>query len=331
MTQENVPTPDEVDTWASGPRKREGRLRRLFARKTIEMGAGVGEAATKASLSSRAEEVHETGEGSTEALLYQSGAKAGPHPRRIEFAAGVLERGAVDAVEAPQVQSDTQPETELAPLQSSAQPPVVAKVAIPLPMQQAASLDRGVDTGSLVIEAAGFSLFATEEKRREPGPTPSEEDVGGSARIYRIAGPEAIALELGDIAWDNGERSVMLLDRMNPPSKFDGLVRRLRMSVTPIDAHEAVVELSVARFNQPNRPSLVQADVRKVGSEIGVDIIQSLTSAGARQVGTKEQVLGVQHNRRGYWCAVFADTNPHVPAVAFLLLRIIPVHLELHA
>ena len=69
--------------------------------------------------------------------------------------------------------------------------------------------------------------------------------------------------------------------------------------------------------------------IPELSEEIGVNIVNALVSVGARQVGTKEQVLGARHNRRTYWCAVFADEHPHVPAVAFLLMRIVPVHLEL--
>lgn len=324
----NVPTPDEVDSWSSRPRKKEGRLRRLFAKKTIDVGTGVGEAATKVGRAVPTDEPDERRARPIEEKPSKAAPEARLRPRRIEFAAGVLQHEAISN-QVTSAESRSEPPPVSVPPPPASQPSTGSRFTDLLPQPPAVPSDRPVETRSPLLEAMGFSLFATDEERREPGPTPSEEDADGRARIYRIVGPESVELELGDIAWDNGERSITVLDRLSSPSKFDGLVRRLRMSVQPIDAHEAVVELSVARFKDPRQPSLMRAEIPTLGKEIGVDIIETLISAGARQVGTKGQVLGAQHNRRGYWCAVFAGTHPHVPAVASLLVRIIPVSMEL--
>jgi hypothetical protein len=180
-----------------------------------------------------------------------------------------------------------------------------------------------------VIEARGFALFSTDIKRRELGPTPNEEDFDGTADIYRVVGPDGVELELGDIVWENGERSLTILDRRSSPSKFDGLVRRLRMTVQSVEGGVRVVELSAARFKRSDRPSLMQSEIPILSDEIGVDVVKALLSTGALKVGTKEDVLGVMHTRRGYWCATFDRAQPQVPAAAFLLVRILPVYLRL--
>jgi hypothetical protein len=162
------------------------------------------------------------------------------------------------------------------------------------------------------------------------GPTPSEEDVDGTASIYRVSGADGVDLDIGDISWDNGERSLTVVDRLGSPARFDGVVGRLRMSVTPLMGR-CVVELSAARFTRADRPSLTKVDLTDLAEEIGADIEGKLRSFGASDVGTKEEVLGVQHQRRGYWCALFDDDSPHVPAVAYFLTRIVPVHLGLRA
>ena len=208
----------------------------------------------------------------------------------------------------------------------------VSGLTVIIPKRATADDAAGADaeTSKAIFEAVGFSLFATGNERRELGPTPTEEDVDGTAVLYRVVGPGDVELELGDIAWDNGERSLMIIDRLNAPARFDGLVRRLRMTVQQSD-QGLCVELSMARLAKSGRPSLMKADLTAFSEEINVDVSRSLLSAGALLVGTKEDLLGVRHQRRQYWCAVFEVGQEHVPAVAFLLMRIIPVYLGLEA
>ena len=324
-----VPTPDEVESWTAGTKKQEGLFRRIFARRSIEMAAGVGEAATKAPRASLgSKEIQAV----TTTIPAHEAEPRSPGPRTIKFAPGVLEHEGPVVAEATAMRKATPTPAASEPVPA---PPLrpLSGLTVVLP-KRAASADSaaGADAGTsrAIFEAVGFSLFATGEERRESGPTPTEEDVDGTAVLYRVVGPGDVELGLGDIAWDNGERSLMIVDRLDSPVRFDGLVRRLRMTVQQSD-QGLCVELSMARLVKNGRPSLMRADLTAFSDEINVDVSRSLLSAGALLVGTKEELLGVHHQRRHYWCAIFDAEQEHVPAVAFLLMRIIPVDLGLEA
>jgi hypothetical protein len=314
----NVPTPDEVDSWASGSPKRERRFRRLFARRSIDVAAGVGEAVTKAKAASSGT-VPQSDVKEPEARISNG-------PRRIEFAPGVLEHDAGVLVEEPLREGTPSTSVDSPPTSSAPESP--KRLTVPA----GATTDLGasglVSTSRPIFEAVGFALYVTGEERAQTGPTPSEEDADGMARLYRVQGPDGLLLELGDISWENGERSLMVLDRVHAPARFDGLVGRLRMTVQSV-VEGLCVELSAAGFSGTDRPSLRKADVPAMSWQIGIDIVDALSSVGATAVGTKEEVLGVRHQRRDYWCVVFDEDALHVAAVAFLLMRILPVHLEL--
>jgi hypothetical protein len=324
--KKNVPSPDDIDAWVVGPPKKVGRLRRLFARKTIDVQPGVGESATKAGPGGLKADAGDKREASQQDVPLPPASDQRFRPRRIEFASGVLERDPVEVELAVPTGHAAGDLTEGLPGPRLAGITGQTNVLPPLRLD---SSSYGTFQERPVIEARGFALFSTDVKRRELGSTPSEEDLDGTAHIYRVVGPEGVELELGDIMWENGERSLTVLDRLSSPSMFDGLVRRLRMTVQPVEGEVRVVELSAARFMRLDRPSLVKSEIPILSDEIGVDVIRALSSAGALRVGTKEDVLGVRHTRRGYWCATFDPAHTQVPAAAFLLVRILPVHLRL--
>jgi hypothetical protein len=328
--QRGVPTPDEADSWAHSRRKRKGPIKRFFTRKTVDVAEGVGEAASKAQPATPSVVVPET-QSIELTEVNELMETADSRPRAISFAPGVLEHETVDFSEQRPAPEAVAASASPSPIPSTLPPPPPpTELTIVVPPIQSSSRDVTEQHRS-IIEASGLALTESGRQHRETGPTPSDEDFNGTARAYWVKGADGVDLELGDIRWDNGERSLAVLDRKTSPQRFDGLVRRLRMTVQAVSGEKSIVELSGALLRQEHHPSLLKVDVPAFSQEIGIDIAAELLAAGADEVGTKAALLGVTHQKRGYWCALFPDANQHLPAIAFFLMRIVPVHLELKA
>lgn len=67
------------------------------------------------------------------------------------------------------------------------------------------------------------------------------------------------------------------------------------------------------------------ASQKELDEGAGLNVRTALVQAGARQIGTKVQLLHEAGTRRNYLCAIFPVEERLVPVVAFLLTRVLPL------
>ena len=68
-----------------------------------------------------------------------------------------------------------------------------------------------------------------------------------------------------------------------------------------------------------------KATLPELNEGLRLDAYGVLTSKGAFEVGTKEDILWHEDNRRNYLCATFARDNVKVPIVVYIAIRVLPL------
>jgi hypothetical protein len=129
----------------------------------------------------------------------------------------------------------------------------------------------------------------------------------------------------------NGERQVWQLEcSASAPQVLNGLNGRQRIGIELLPSGELVMELMQSHMDSwqpPLRPTRrkVSEDELDAGAQRSVE--GCLVALGAR-FGTKEHLVGDAGKHRGYPCAVFPRKEPQIAAVAFALVRVLPLHYE---
>jgi hypothetical protein len=152
--------------------------------------------------------------------------------------------------------------------------------------------------------------------------------IQGEAHVYQATVHSDAKLEIADITWKTGERDVRCLKcSRGTPEALQRLRRGLRLSVKHFDKDTLWVELRRARIdlNQGDDWSkLYKATIEELSKGAGVSVRQILERFGA-EVDRREQLLGDTNRRRLYLCATFPANCDHLPAICYVLTRILPL------
>jgi len=187
---------------------------------------------------------------------------------------------------------------------------------------QPAAMERQTRIGSV------FLKLADPDSTLPEGETVLGVVTSGSGPRFEVTGPSELRISLMDLVWANGERDVRALAAEGPKA-----IRRLdsgslRLSVYKTPEGLGWIELSVAQIRPgaaDRRSNLRKARLDQLDLASGVDAVQTLSSAGATKIGSKEDVLGHTDKRRSYLCAVLPWDNALLPATAYVLTRVLPL------
>ena len=178
-----------------------------------------------------------------------------------------------------------------------------------------------IPIGDLTLRSLGRRLSIE-------GQTVEGHDATGIAHLYEVSGP-GLRLTIRDATWDNGERDVVASDRHDSPQRFDTLVERLRLAV--LDRGGPYVELRQARLRANGRAGLFDADRDALDEGAGLSVADLLLEHGARDVGTRAEVLGDDGRARNRFGARLAASTDAVPVIAYVVTRVAPVARDLAA
>jgi len=137
-------------------------------------------------------------------------------------------------------------------------------------------------------------------------------------------------MQLAYLTWESGEREVRAINCDSIEHRMHDICHRVRMSVYEHaqDHDKAWIELSQARITRgggSDRATRKQATaIQLLEGAGGIQANRELRSLGA-DFGTRGQILDDTGRRRGYLCTSFPTNNIVVPAVAFVLTRVLPV------
>jgi hypothetical protein len=177
--------------------------------------------------------------------------------------------------------------------------------------------------GDVTIRDLGKVLYVSE------GQTVSRVSATGSQRLFDVTGRgPIIKIKIAFTTWDNGEQDVRAIEVQGPQA-----VRRLekgalRLGIKVFDRHDANVELRQARVKVETQnfwSNLYSATPEQLDEGAGFNAFSILRSAGAKKIGTKEDLLGCSDKTRGRLCAVFQKDNSMFPVVVFALTRVLPL------
>ena len=137
-------------------------------------------------------------------------------------------------------------------------------------------------------------------------------------------------MRLAYLYWENGEREMRALDCNSTDHRMHDMCNRLRMSVSEVENNPGLawMELSQARLKSESEP--IRTTKKKASA------IEFLEGAGGivpgreferlgAGFGTRQELMGENGRRRGYLCTTFPMNDTVVPAVAFVLARVLPV------
>lgn len=183
------------------------------------------------------------------------------------------------------------------------------------------------------MQLGPFTLLIDESVRSVHARTLENVEADGVATTFGLTGPRT-ELRVADIMWETSDRDVRLLEISRGAGKFGRLLRGGRIGVYEADFAPYAIdvgwfELTIMKANpKPGRlPTARKASYEQaVDASGGIDVWLALSRAGAESLGPRSQLLADDSNRRNYLAVTFPSGSGLVPAVAYVLTRVIPLH-----
>ena len=188
-------------------------------------------------------------------------------------------------------------------------------------LQPVAASEALLELDGWVLEKQRFEPFAVaaDPSNVERGP--------GEAHHYLVTGPAGEALQLTDYQADDA-RWIQVTDTFQTGMPLKRLGQGLRLG-TAIDAESMMIELGQARIkirnDNPLWSNLFKAEPSELDQGANCDVENLMVEWGAIGYGTREEQVGDQSNRKRQMCVVAPTDVEHLPAVAFLVTRILPL------
>jgi Domain of unknown function (DUF4338) len=176
------------------------------------------------------------------------------------------------------------------------------------------------------VEMGSFHLSVGVESRRVTGTTMTDASSTGNAYISKLEGP-GVEVSLADIEWNTGEREVRGWSRHHSDEILKQVIGRLRIGVHRADRYRgmSMLELRVAAGSEGKRATARKTSPLELSEALGFDIAAGLDGIGEAVVGTREELLRDEGPRRNQLCVVFRSDNRLLPALAWCLVRAMPL------
>lgn len=162
-----------------------------------------------------------------------------------------------------------------------------------------------------------------------PVPVQGEAFTGGHQSGFAIPcearTPDGGILEIGLTSWEHGDRDVRCFSRLAGPLAYDRLIKGARLGVAKKRAGEWDCELGILSQHAGRPSTVVKADWPDLDAVLGSSARSLLLSAGAKDAGTKEHVLGDEGRRRSYLVMVCDEGQALPPLAAYTLTRVLPL------
>jgi serine/threonine protein kinase len=202
------------------------------------------------------------------------------------------------------------------------------------PPEAPAQPDSADETGGKWRATLGeFTLIDTGQRSKSRGtPAGAGEPLDCEQRTYELEGPEGLLLTIVDEEFENGERQIRVGDAYGSGPRFEELTGRLRLGV--LESAEGLrIDLAQGRIKDPetnpNRGGMYQATAEELDAAAGVSVLGELRALGATDLGTRAEIVGDTSGRRNFLCAAFPASATHLPAAAYVMIRVAPIYQRL--
>jgi hypothetical protein len=174
------------------------------------------------------------------------------------------------------------------------------------------------------MKIGGFIVTALETDVAVEGETVSGTPATGTARLLRVSDSAGCDLTVRDTRWDTGERDLVATERHDSPQRFDTLVERLRLAVSPLGG-ELYAELRHVRLKPNARGNLFAPNTDELDDAAGVAVTAELYRHGATRVGTRAELLADEGRTRNRLGVMFPRDADEVAIAAYVYTRLAPV------
>jgi len=184
--------------------------------------------------------------------------------------------------------------------------------------------------GDVLWQARDVILSREEDISGFEGQSIASVECAATGISYSLLTNYGWTMKLAYLHWESGEREVRALDCNSTEHRMHDMCNRLRMSVSDVEHLPGIAWMELSQARLVSRVDPVRTTKKKATS------IELLEGAGGivpgreferlgAGFGTRQELMGENGRRRGYLCTTFPMNDTVVPAVAFVLARVLPV------
>jgi hypothetical protein len=183
--------------------------------------------------------------------------------------------------------------------------------------------DRGRDSAAAPHRLYGFDVFDL-GTRNDSVRTFTEDHCQASIHSFLFSDESSIEVSVEVVRARSGEAWVRAAE---VDEGLEGLGRLLhggRLGIRRFDESESI-ELAQMQFTDFPWSGLRRVGWDELEAGAGNDVRSMLLRHGATRVGTREELESCTHQRRNYLAAHFPRGDDEIPALAFILTRVVPL------
>ena len=149
--------------------------------------------------------------------------------------------------------------------------------------------------------------------------------IEGSRLIGYIRTPDGGDIHVGYTKWADGTSDIVGLVKISGPDVYERATKAGRMPVAIESTNQVSVRLQALRYKEPGRANLAFITWEELNKLLGANASELLSTLGATELGTAEEILGVTNNKRNQLAMICSPDSYEALFGAFALTRILPL------
>jgi hypothetical protein len=152
------------------------------------------------------------------------------------------------------------------------------------------------------------------------------EDQVGEVQKFRVTTLDTLNMVFGIVTWPNGRPEVRHLETLGGLKKYERLEPAGRWTFVPLENGFWVGELNVMKIGKNKDYSTLHGtNLDELAGLAKLDVAAYLTSLGANEVGTREEIHGEVSKQRNRLAMLVKPGSNDVIAAAFTITRVLAI------
>ena len=147
----------------------------------------------------------------------------------------------------------------------------------------------------------------------------------GSVQKFRVTTLDTLNVVFGIVQWPQATAEVRVLDFIDGLEKYERLIRAGKMMLLPQPGGLALAELNVMRLNDKKYFTLHGTTYSELNALAKTDASQAILEAGAKGVGTREQLVNDQTRQANRISMLVSPSAKEAIALAFTITRVLAI------
>ena len=146
-------------------------------------------------------------------------------------------------------------------------------------------------------------------------------------RAYPLTDGKTFRLEIEEVRFPSGECLIVGGANETGNPYWERLSHGLRLGIVDRGDGNSVARLGLAAPNpEKGRPTRkTKNTLDELDEAAGLDVAETLLDLGALRIGTREEVYGVQNNKKNELCVLYPEDQPMVGLAAYVLTTVLPL------